>query len=558
MRLPSDYVAPARLLAMFVLVTCLPLAALGWLGHRVLDQDLALETQRRAERLQNTANQLADTLTGNLLASRTSLPAAATWLQFDGRGVIRRQGLPLPYYPQTAPGVEAPAQLYASAEAVERTDPMLAAERYQALVRSEDRAQRAGALMRLARTQRRMGNTEGALSSYAELVTLGDAPVAGAPAELVGRRQRAAIFDGEGNEWAAAAERRALALVLSDGRYPIDRATLTFYREGLPSLDDARSNLAAVVTELWPRWHAEPSGRAAWTKDDRAFATVWAPEGVGTAAIVASVSTTSMADGDAASRRTLLVAGFALMALVILAAGYFVFRALHRELNVARLQSDFVAQVSHEFRTPLTAMRHLTELLEEGAAPAERLPEFHHALGKETRRLHAMVESLLDFGRIESGRQVYRLEDTSLADIARQVVDAFGSPRVQLLIPNGVARSRVDRDALTLAVQNLVDNAMKYSPASSPVRVSVDVRGRRGGISVEDLGAGISAAEERSVRRKFVRGSAARMMNVKGTGIGLAIVDQVVRAHGGRLDVDSEVGRGSRFTIWVPLSEHTS
>src|SRR5688572_25284178 len=114
-------------------------------------------------------------------------------------------------------------------------------------------------------------------------------------------------------------------------------------------------------------------------------------------------------------------------------------------------------------------MRHLTELLEEDAAPPERLAEFHHALGKETRRLHTMVENLLDFGRIEAGRQVYDMEDASLAEVAERVVSAFDSPRVQLIVGDRSPRSRIDRDALTLAVQNLVDNAMKYSPSSTPV-----------------------------------------------------------------------------------------
>ena len=92
------------------------------------------------------------------------------------------------------------------------------------------------------------------------------------------------------------------------------------------------------------------------------------------------------------------------MLLVIAAAAYFVFRAVHRELGVARLQSDFVAAVSHEFRTPLTAMCHLTEMLDEGSTEPDRLPHYYRALRRESHRLHAMVENLLDFGRIDAGR----------------------------------------------------------------------------------------------------------------------------------------------------------
>jgi signal transduction histidine kinase len=557
MRLSIDHVAPARLLAMFVLVTCLPLAALGVLGRRVIQQDAALETRRHGERLQNAANGLADRLTEVTADADASLPADTAWLQFDDRGVTRRQGLVLPYYPEIAATVDAPDRLFAAIEKIEPTNPATAVERYRALAQSSDRPQRAGALLRLARTQARSGNTEGALASYRELIDLGGVSVAGAPAEFIGRQQRAAILERAGNTAAAAIERQTLATLLSEGRYLIDNETFALYRGGLPSMAASRADLAATVQEWWPRWHAEAAGRAAWTDGDTAFATVWGPSPQGTVAMVGFSSGTPAGGQDVASRRALVEAGVALMAVVILGAGYFVFRAVHRELNVARLQSEFVAQVSHEFRTPLTAMRHLTELLDEGAAPAAQLADFHRALGKETRRLHAMVESLLDFGRIESGRHVYRLEDASLGDIARHVVDAFGSSRLRLVIPDDPPHGKVDRDALALALQNLVDNAMKYSPAASPVTVSVDAQAGRGRIAVDDCGAGISPAEERDVRRKFVRGSAAKAMNVKGTGIGLALVDQVVKAHNGRLDVDSTVGRGTRFTISVPLSEQT-
>ena len=189
-------------------------------------------------------------------------------------------------------------------------------------------------------------------------------------------------------------------------------------------------------------------------------------------------------DDVAAGRRNLLLAGFAFMVLVVTAASTFVYRALSRELVVARLQSDFVAAVSHEFRTPLTAMRHLTAMLEDGGAPPDRLPRYYRALAKETRRLHGMVESLLDFGRMEAGQRTYQMEDISAADLARQVVDEFceqvsgAAHRVALDAPldeqgdQGRAdgpRIWADREALALALRNLLDNAVKYSPQSSTV-----------------------------------------------------------------------------------------
>ena len=169
------------------------------------------------------------------------------------------------------------------------------------------------------------------------------------------------------------------------------------------------------------------------------------------------------------------------------------------------------------------------------------------------RRLHGMVENVLDFGRIESGRRTYHMETTTAADLARQVVEEVASPRVVLDASSNPAPIRADRDALALALRNLVDNALKYSPEVSPVRVSVQPRGAFAGISVEDQGAGIGKDERRKVFRKFVRGTAADAMNVKGTGIGLAMAEQIVRAHGGRLELVSEPPHGSRFTILLPV-----
>jgi two-component system phosphate regulon sensor histidine kinase PhoR len=260
----------------------------------------------------------------------------------------------------------------------------------------------------------------------------------------------------------------------------------------------------------------------------------------------------------AASRRKLLISVLALIVLALGAAGYAIFRAVTKELSVARLQSDFVAAVSHEFRTPLAAMCHLTESLEENRVDEDRRPLYYRTLARENRRLTKMVEDLLDFARLESGRQVYRKEELEVGDLVRGVVDAFSEEalangrRIQLDLPADERRVRGDSEALARAVRNLLDNAVKYSPASSPVRVEVSAEGQQVAVSVRDEGDGIAKTEQRRIFGKFVRGSSSRDLNVKGTGIGLAMVRHIVEAHGGSVVVDSGPGRGSRFTILLP------
>jgi len=550
--------APTRLIASALLVTVLPLAALSWLGLRLLQQDRVLEIERRRDRLENAANLLANALLETAQGTRgKALPPESLSLLLGPHGVIGREGIALTYYPAVEPQPDAPPGIFAAADAAEysRADPAGAAAQYLSLARSKDPAIRAGALMRLARVLRNQGRTKEALAVYDDLARMGATPVVDSPAELLARKQRIALLDGEGETTAAAQERTSLANALSQGLYTLDRDTFDFYSQGLPIIKQRWPDLARTVEEWWPRWQAQPSGRETWIAGGTAFAVVWLPVQQGTLAMVGRSEVDWNPDRQAAAnRRNLLAAGFGLIFVVIAAAGYFMFRAIGRELAVARLQSEFVAQVSHEFRTPLTAIRHFTELLEEGNTAPERLGQYYQVLGKETRRLYTMVESLLDFGRMESGRRVYEMQRTNLSDVALQVAQEFSSTRVQLQLPERGPDVRADRDAVVLALRNLVDNALKYSPACDPVTVVVEEREDAAGISVEDHGAGIPRKEQREILRKFVRGSAARAMAVKGTGLGLAAVDQVVRAHSGRLEVQSGLGQGSRFTIWLPYT----
>lgn len=603
--------APAKLLALFVLLAGIPLAALGWLGWRLLEQDHALENQRERDRLENAAGLLERELDRSLTSWEDLLPAATpppggVLIVFDSRGVLRQQGVRLPYYPRVSSAPEPPAGLFADAEALEFRENGLskATAAYRSLARSRYRGVRAAALMRLGRSLRKERELQEALLVYGQLGAMGETVVAGSPAELLARRERIELFRTIGDEGAAKREAKLLASLLSEGRYLIDRPTFDFFGESAPQLS-SNVALAGAVERLWPLWQQQTSGRSAWTGDSGKFASVWRRG----SAIVAGMDTLAAPTANAArnlrvlwalddptghlswgataaggmivtktfretglpwtmriaassptaasdisaSRRKLMATGFGLMVLVIAAAGYLVFRAVSRELSVARLQSDFVAAVSHEFRSPLTAMCHLTEMLEDGGTPQDRLPLYYGALGKETRRLQGMVESLLDFGRMEAGRRKYDMEDTTAAELARQVLEEFSTPRLELHTPPDPQRIHADKDALALALRNLLDNAIKYSPESSPVSVSVESHNGFVRISVQDQGAGIPQREQHDVFRKFVRGSAAKALNVKGTGIGLAMAREIVNAHGGRLELASEPGHGSRFTILLPL-----
>jgi signal transduction histidine kinase len=291
------------------------------------------------------------------------------------------------------------------------------------------------------------------------------------------------------------------------------------------------------------------------------------PQAVRAAAATGLPWTLQVASTDAgaeqagfAGRRRLLLSGFAVLALVVLAGSYFILRSISREIAVAGLQSEFVATVSHEFRTPLTSLRQLSEMLSKGRVPTEELrQQSYDILAHESERLQRLVESLLDFGRMEARAVRYQFQDVDPSALVGDVVTEFREKAAALGYQVELARDgayppiRADREALALALWNLLDNAVKYSPDQRTIWVEMAGERDRLAIRVRDRGIGIPAPEQKEIFKKFVRGAGSRASSIKGTGIGLTMVRYIVEAHGGEIRLDSAPGQGSTFAILLPV-----
>jgi signal transduction histidine kinase len=260
-----------------------------------------------------------------------------------------------------------------------------------------------------------------------------------------------------------------------------------------------------------------------------------------------------------AIRHRLLFLGFTLLASFALVCVYFIARAVTRELEVARLQSDFVSAVSHEFRTPLASLRQLSELLSDGRVPSEkRRQEYYESLRWESERLYRLVESLLDFGRMEAGAREYDFELLKLEELVRGVVQDFSQEisgrgyRVEITQSDRLPAVRADQEALGRALWNLLDNAVKYSPHCRTIWVETACEDGQLAIQVRDQGLGIAPHEREQIFKKFVRAASAQTAGARGTGLGLAMVQHIVSAHGGEVRVSSQPNGGSTFTILLP------
>jgi signal transduction histidine kinase len=249
-----------------------------------------------------------------------------------------------------------------------------------------------------------------------------------------------------------------------------------------------------------------------------------------------------------------------LLALILLGGLTLAFRAAGRELRLSQMKSTFVSNVSHELRTPLASIRVFGEFLRLGRVRgSEKVSEYGEYIETESRRLTQLINNILDFSKIESGAKTYRFER---ADIRAIVDDTLKTLEIRLrhtgfeidleARDEPLPLVSVDRGAMRQALSNLLDNAVKYSGDSRRIVIRLGNRHGMVTIAVKDFGIGISSSEQNKIFDRFHRVSTGLIHDVKGSGLGLSIVSHVVKAHGGKIRVKSEPGKGSTFTISLP------
>ena len=248
--------------------------------------------------------------------------------------------------------------------------------------------------------------------------------------------------------------------------------------------------------------------------------------------------------------------------IAVMFLGIFVtVRAVMHESEVSRMKSEFVSNVSHELKTPLTLIRMFGETLDTGIVTDEKKRrEFYSIIRKESERLTHLINNVLDFSRMDTGNKKYNFEEADLVKVVRSSLEAYkfhirdNGFEIDSELPDELVMLKIDKDAISQVLLNLFSNAVKYSEEKKYIRVEVRKDLTSAYISVTDKGVGISKEELKKIFDKFYRVTNTKAKKTRGSGLGLTLAKQIIEAHSGTIEVESQVGHGSKFTIRIPLS----
>ena len=265
----------------------------------------------------------------------------------------------------------------------------------------------------------------------------------------------------------------------------------------------------------------------------------------------------------ARQRRTINIALVATADGLILLGMLTLLVAVRKERRANQLKSDFISNVTHELKTPLSLIRMFGELLALGRTTnRDTAREYAEIITRESDRLSRLIDNVLDFARMERGKTAYQFHEGDLSTVVERAVDLVryradqGGRELRTEIEPDLPRTNLDEDAMTLALLNLLENAMKYGVGEgAEILVSLASDGDRLTLRVADRGAGIPPEERGRIFDRFFRGKDARSRSTRGSGIGLSLVKHIVEAHRGKVTVDSTLGKGTCFEVTLPIQE---
>ncbi len=249
------------------------------------------------------------------------------------------------------------------------------------------------------------------------------------------------------------------------------------------------------------------------------------------------------------------------LVFILIIGVFIVFRNIKKEVELAQIKSDFVSNVSHELRTPLALISMFAETLEMGRVRnEEKKQEYYTIISQETNRLSRIVNKILSFSKMEAGKRTFNFEKSNLNDVISKVYETYkfhlqnNGFKFSLKEDKTIPSINIDHEALSEAVINLLDNAVKYSDNEKEIIISTGKQKENIFVEVSDKGVGISSEDQKKIFDKFYRVSSGLVHNSKGTGLGLTLVKHIIEAHSGSIELKSEPGKGSSFKLLFPIS----
>lgn len=251
---------------------------------------------------------------------------------------------------------------------------------------------------------------------------------------------------------------------------------------------------------------------------------------------------------------------FVLIALFMLLGFIFILYTLNVEFRLNKMKSEFISNVSHELKSPLTSIRMMTEMLHNNRVETEeRKSAYYSAMLEESEHLSHLIDNILDFSRMEDDRRKYNFIDLDLNELIEKFIESIRERLsesgfdIRYSRPDEVQQIKADKDAILQVIYNLVDNAIKFSGTSRQIDIDLVPGGDELQLCVKDYGIGIPGKDLEKIFDRFYRSEQPHLLGIKGSGIGLTIVKKITEAHNGRLTIESSPGKGSTFCVHLPV-----